>query len=99
MTCKDEATIAGVVEALKAKYHDGQEHTGAENSYLGMSLYLTITGVYSITRPRSITDVLRDVDLGNVVTPTSNILFIINESSPLYLMWLTGSGSIVRWHS
>ena len=27
VTCKDEATIAGVIEALKSKYHEDQEHT------------------------------------------------------------------------
>ena len=31
MACKDEATIAEVIETLKTKYHDAQEHTGVKH--------------------------------------------------------------------
>ena len=83
VTCKDEETIDGVIKALKAKYFDVQEHKGVKHSYLGMSLDLSVTGVCSITMPMFIADVLKDVELGSVVTPASSSLFVINESSPL----------------
>ena len=38
VTCKDVATIAGVIEALKVKYHDDQEHTGVRHWYPAISL-------------------------------------------------------------
>ena len=36
VTCKDEATIAEVIEAVKVKNHDGQEHMRVKCSYLGV---------------------------------------------------------------
>ena len=83
MTCKDKVTIVGVIEALKAKHHDGQEHMGVKHSYLGMSLDMSVVGVCSITMPMFITDVLKDVELGSVVTPASSTLFMIYKNSPL----------------
>jgi len=83
VTCKDADTISGVIQALKVKYHDVQEHTGVKHSYLGMSLDMSVTGVCSITMPMFISEVLKDVELGSVVTPASGTLFMIDESSPL----------------
>ena len=62
VTCKDKTTIAGVIEALKAKYQDVQEHMGVKHSYLGMSLDMSEVGVCSITMPMFIADVLKDVE-------------------------------------
>ena len=83
VTCKDETTIAEVVDVLKAKYHDVQEHTGVKHSYLGRSLDMSEVGVCSITMNMVITEVLMEVLLGSVVTPGSGTLFMINKSSPL----------------
>ena len=41
----DEVTIAGVITALKATYHDAQEHMGVNHLYLGMSLDVGSRGV------------------------------------------------------
>ena len=54
-----------------------------KHSYLGMSLDMSEVGICSITMPMFITEVLKDVELGSVVTPASSTLFVINESSPL----------------
>ena len=40
VTCKDEATITGGIEALKALYHNAQEHTGVKPSYPDIGLLL-----------------------------------------------------------
>ena len=61
VTCKDEVTIAEVIEPLKIKYHDVQEHMGVKHSYLGMSLDMSEVGVCSITMPMFIAEVLKDV--------------------------------------
>ena len=45
VTCKDEGTIAEVFEALKAKYHEVQEHMGVYHSYIGISLDFSVSGV------------------------------------------------------
>ena len=42
---------------------------GVMHSYLGMSLDMSEVGVCSITIPIIIADVLKDVELGSVVTP------------------------------
>ena len=84
LTCKVEVTITGVIEALKAKYHDMQEHTGVRHSYIGMSLDMSVTEVCSITIPTFIADVLKDFVVRSVVTPASGSLFMINESSALF---------------
>ena len=76
--CNDEATIAGVIEALKPKYHDVQEHMGVKHSYLRMSLYMSVAGVWFVA------DMLKDVGLGSVITPASGVLFMISKSSLLF---------------
>ena len=83
MTCKDEATIAGVIEVLKVKYHDMQEHTGVKHMYLWMSLDLSVIWVCFITVPMAIADVLKDIEQESVVTPVFGTLFTITESSLL----------------
>ena len=45
VTCKDEANIDRVIEVLKVKYFDVQEHTGVKHSYLGMSLDVSEVGI------------------------------------------------------
>ena len=82
VTCTDEATISEVIEALKVKYHDVQEHMGVKHSYLRMTLDMSEVVVCSITMPMFIAELLKDVELGSVVTPASSTLFMINESSP-----------------
>ena len=62
VTCKDETAKTRVIEALKAKYHYVQEHTGIKDSYLGMSLDLTVTGVCFTIVPTFIADALKDVE-------------------------------------
>ena len=71
------------IEALKAKHHDVQENKGVKHFFLGMSLVLSDVGVCSITMPIFIAEVLKDVELGSVVTEASYTLFKINKSSPL----------------
>ena len=103
VSCDDEATIDGVIEALKVKYRDVQERKRVTHSYLGMSLNRSEVAVCSITMPIFVAEVLKDVELGSAVIPASNKLFTINESSPLldethrkrfhYLIRLAGSGS------
>ena len=44
VTCEDETTMAEVIEALKIKYHDVQEHTGGKHSCLDMSLDMPEVG-------------------------------------------------------
>ena len=76
-TCKDETTIAGVMEPLNAKYHDVQEHTRVKHLYLGCpwtclclvcGLSLCLFGI---------ADVLKDVN------PAPGTLFMVNGSSLL----------------
>ena len=83
VTCKGETTIAEVIEVLKVQYHDVQEHTGVKHSYLVMSLDMSDVGQCSITMSIITAEVLKDVELGSVVTPVSGTLFMTNESSPL----------------
>ena len=83
MTCKDEVTIAGDVEALKAKYHDIQDYTGVKHSFLGTFLDQYVTGMSSINMSMFIADELKVVESGSVVTPAAGTLFMINESSLL----------------
>ena len=61
VTCMDDAATGGVIEALKAKYHDLQEHVGVKQSYLGITLDQSVTGMYSITVSMFIADVLKNV--------------------------------------
>ena len=60
VTRKVKATIVEVIEALKVKYHDVQEHKGVKPSYLGMSLDMSEVGMCSITMPMFIADVLKE---------------------------------------
>ena len=50
-TCKDEGIIAGVIEGLKTKYYDVQEHMRVKQSYLGMPIGMSEVGMCSITIP------------------------------------------------
>ena len=77
VTSKNETTIAEVIETLKVKYHDVEEHMGAKHLYLGMS-----PDVCSTNMPMLIIEILKDLKFGSVVTPVSGTLFMINESSP-----------------
>ena len=66
----------------KSKVFDVQKHKEVKHSYLGMSLDMSVVGVCSITMPMSIAEVLKDVELGSVLTPASGTFFMINESCP-----------------
>ena len=48
-----------------------------------LSLDMSEVGVCSITMPTFIAELLKDVELGSVVTPASGTLFMMNEISPL----------------
>ena len=97
MTWKDETTIARVIEALKAMYHDMQEHMGVKHSYLNMSLNMSENGVCSITMPVFIAEVLMGIELRSAATPTSGTLFMTNESSPALVDKTRRKRSHVGW--
>jgi hypothetical protein len=83
-TCGDSFSMDRVISALKAKYlYVQEENTGVKHWYLGMSEDMSAIGMCCITAPMFISEVLTDVVLGSAVTPTSGILFMIDESSPL----------------
>ena len=42
---KAAVTIARVIEAIKSKYHDDQEHTGVKHSYLEMFSDMPVVGL------------------------------------------------------
>ena len=73
VTCKDEATIARVIEELMNKCHDIQQGPGVKHTKLEMSLDLSVTLVCFIAMPMTIADVLKDVELESVVTPAFGI--------------------------
>ena len=45
VTCKDKATLAGAIDALRVKYHDVKEQSEVKHSCLGMSLDMSEVGV------------------------------------------------------
>ena len=83
VTCKDEVAMVGFIDALKTKYNEVQEHTSVKHSFLGTSLNMTEVGLCSITMPTFLADLVKDVELGSIVIPASNKIFMINDSNPL----------------